>query len=81
LVTEQNGIDDSNLANPAKPEHSAPTPEVGQGSAGSPKVIAAGAGSVRCTDPGGGKQLARQPAERRNVTPAVDEINGEAGSV
>jgi hypothetical protein len=81
LVTEQNGIDDSNLANPAKPEHSALTPEVGQGSVESPKATAAGAGPVRCTDPGGGKQLARQPAERRDVTLAVDEVNGEAGSV
>jgi hypothetical protein len=81
LVTEQSGIDDSSLANPAKPEHSAPTPEVGQGSAASPEVTAAGVGPVRGTDPGGGKQTARQPAERRDMTPAVDELNGEAGSV
>jgi hypothetical protein len=81
LVTEQNGIDDSSLANPTKPEHSAPTPEVGQGSAENPKAATAGAGPVRCTDPGGGKQIARQPAERRDMTPAVDELNGEAGSV
>jgi hypothetical protein len=81
LVTEQNGIDNSSLANPTKPEHSATTPEVGQGSAENPKATAAGAGPVRCTDPGGGKQIARQPAERRDMTPAVDELNGEAGSV
>jgi hypothetical protein len=81
LVTERNGIDDSSLANPTKPEHSAPSPKVGQGSAESPKAATAGTGPVRCTDPGGGKQIARQPAERRDMTPAVDELNGEAGSV
>jgi hypothetical protein len=80
-VTEQSGIDDSSLVNPAKPEQYAPTPEVGQGSAVSPKVTAAGVGPVRGTDPGGGKQTARQPAERRDMTPAVDKLNGEAGSV
>jgi hypothetical protein len=81
LVTEQNGIDDSSMASPAKPEHSAPTPEVGRGSAESPEVTVAGVGPGRGTDPGGGKQIARQPAEQRDITPAVDKLNGEAGSV